>query len=577
MEQNKTKAKSRILKFEQTGEYYNRRALRQIEKSDLWGALASLRVALEKEPDSARYSMNTAEILAQMGLYELSNDMLFANLISGTADAADCYFALANNFFALRMPRLCQDCIAGYLRLLPDGELKQDCEDMLYMLGEETRGDELAPAAVIAAEDGKRALDEGRYLEAIQKLSNALEVDPTLAYARGNLAFAYYCAQETDRAIAEAGKVLKENEYDVFALCSMAIFQKGKGRKKLALQYIKKAEEKSGLDDDEIYKLCITSAELGLHEEAISYSSNILKYSPYDENVLYLHALSQYNAGNYPAAHKTITRLLLLEPESAVYRYVASATSAKTSGISEKTPPKSAELLEYTFALPALESIKRLESLHRFISNKDHAQSERRLEEDGDLRANINWCFSLENTDVKYDLAMYLGCLKTKRAMMLLMEQLLSIEQRDDFKKTLVLAIHTQGLANPPYQAIIAGSLAEIRLRHTNGDPGIATRTFDRVAKRAIADETLASNPYACELAMRLWMHLIVDGEGAINLRGEHSWTASLIYAALTLSGAKPDPAALARQYRTRRQIITDRFLVFDEIYKKFAKDDGLK
>ena len=569
--ENKRTSKNRILKFEQPGEYYNRRALRLIGKSDIWGALASLRQALEKEPMSAEYRMSIAELLAQMGLYELSCEMLYWNMVNKTDRLAECYFALASNFFALRMGKLSQDCIASYMQLEPDGEFAPDCEELLYILEHESeQGAELSSAAMLTAETGKRALDEGRHADAIQNLSNALAMDDTITYARNNLALAYYCVQEPDKAIDQAQKVLEKNENDVFALCNMAIFLNGQGKYDEAKAYLDRAAAQVAIDDEDIYKICVTCADLDLHEEVAKHTGDILKFSPYDENALYLQSLSQYNSGNFSAAYKAISKLLLLEPDSAVYQHVMKCVALAAAGEEQHPEP-----LDYSFSLPTVEAIERFKDIHRFISlPKDEAA--KLLESDERIYSTVLWCLSLEDSDLKYDLVMRIAALDSIKGVRMMQMMLLSQEQSDDFKKTLVMALYTQEIVQPPYQAIVGGNMAEIRLKKTEVGNRKIPVGYERVLRKVLEDERIYGDDAAAGIATQLWiayMAGIAENEMP-PLKGAHSWAAAVVYAAMRLSGVQVDAKEVARRYKTRESAIVERYGMFEKLYEKALKEN---
>lgn len=566
MEKKRAVENNRILKFDQSGEYFSRRAQRQLDKSDLWGALASLRRAAQKEPDSSGHRMGIAEILAQMGLYELSNEHIFHTLIDGNGGTAECYFALSCNFFALRMPKLSRDCIANYLQLEPTGEYAPDCEDMLYLLEQEVSSpSEIAPASQIAADEGKEALDDGQYMLAIQKLTEALAADENMLYARNNLALAYFCAHETDRAIAEANRALDSKKDDVYALCNMALFLNGKGDKAGAREYAARAAALPAPDDEELYKLCITYADLGLDREALARCGEILKYSPYDENVLYLSALAQYNTGAHAGAYRTAAKLLLLDPDDALYQYVHSA-AAKALGSG-----KAAARLDYALALPTGEALRRFDELRAFFSMPEEKAAER-FSADARLRSSARWCFTLDDADMKQELALWLARLNTRESVRTLLMQLVSLDQSDDFKKNLAIALNAQTRFSPPYTAIISESLAEIRLKQVASPNARIPVGYERVLHGALEDIAGRYTEKAARIAMHLWINYMMGIEGRIPaLKNENGWIAALVYAAVRLSGGEISEESVAREYKTRKSAILERYQVFSDIFKTIA------
>ncbi|MBQ4638232.1 MAG: hypothetical protein IJB92_05795 [Clostridia bacterium] len=551
-----------IISFDQPGEFYRKRAQRLMDKRDLWGALSCLRTAEEKSSDPVQL-LDIAEILAQMGLYERSSEILLSLIAQKDDNIIECYFSCASNAYALGWFNLAHDLAMMSLHLGAKGDMALDLRDMLHVIRDELDHPEILEAPEMGADEGKRLLDEGDFPAAIEKLTDALSGKSDMVYAQNNLALSYYCMHENERAVLEGKRALEIKPDDVHALANMALFLHATGDESGAMNYIQKARSAPAGEDEtgDQYKVCLTMAEMGMHEAVSQLAKEMLSYSPYDERVLYLYTLSQFNICEYAGAYKTVQKLRSIAPESPLYSFLEAESLRGMNG------NKTYGVLSYTSALPMPYIIDRINELHTFMAlSKEEAAIA--FLSDNDLKLSMNWCLHMDDNNLKHELLSFIAKLSIPESELFLRTQLLSLDQSDELKKELVMLLSRSG-AQPPYTAIIGDSLAEINVKETPLSNKNIPPSYEEVLKTASQDIAERFGEEAAFLAMQVWIKFILTQPDDLpQLRSMGGWIAALIQAVAVIIQAPLNTPELARQYHTRVSTILDRSKALEEAYE---------
>lgn len=567
--------KSTVLSFDQPGEFFGKRAQKLLDKSDLWGALSNLRRALLKDGEIADYILDAAEILAQMGLYERSSKLLFSLILRGDEkNTPECYFALGCNFYALRMSELSQECLHTYLTLDPAGEYREDCDEMLYLLEQELSdsGEFLYTPAERDADEGKYALDTGDYARAQELLQKALAQDGTMQYARNNLALSYFCAGDTEKAIEEGRKVLKQKPRDVHGLCNMALFLDAQGKSEEAAQYVAKASPSMEDDGEELYKICLTMAELGMDDKVLEQTSALLKYSPYDERGLFLNVVALLNLENPAPARRYADRLLLIDPESEVYRYLKAEV---TERIREEKPKKHHPIL-YTSPLPYRHMVKKVMRAQEWMRRGDPQKAAEALKDEPELLHDIVWClYYSESGMLRMALCQALAQLHKPEYTLILKEMLVSLQLPDEVKKGVVVALTHAG-EKAPYTAVVSGHLTEVNVRET-GNPLAGRKIppcYERVLRDALSALAQDFGEDAMALCAQIWLsHMVTLPDPMPQIKNEKSWAVALELAAREILGEKWDAADHAARARTFAYLLSRKVTQLVENFHQNASE----
>jgi tetratricopeptide (TPR) repeat protein len=211
-------AEKKIIKFEQPADFFYRSAQKMMDGGAFINALNTIRRAVEIEPDNAEFSLCLAEVLTELARYEESNSVLFELLKNRTEADADCYFCLGCNFMGLNDVDKARESFEKYMQIDPDGEYSEEVEDFLYYFDSEEENireliDELNGDGIYKkAYEGKKHLDNAEFEKAVEVLESIEDDAEDISYAKNNLALAYYCLKDVDKAIDITSKVLKNNK-----------------------------------------------------------------------------------------------------------------------------------------------------------------------------------------------------------------------------------------------------------------------------------------------------------------------------------------------------------------------------
>ena len=146
-----------------------------------------------------------------------------------------CYFSIGCNFLGLQEYEKADYSLEKYLELDEHGYYYDEARSLLEALhSHEFYLDffnDIDPdrnKSMELATKGKELLDKGEYKLAVRELEKAARKDPSLIFARNNLALAYFCIDDLDRAIEVSLDILADYPFNVHANCNLALsFMKG--------------------------------------------------------------------------------------------------------------------------------------------------------------------------------------------------------------------------------------------------------------------------------------------------------------------------------------------------------------
>lgn len=95
-----------------------------------------------------------------------------------------------------------------------------------------------------------------------------LAQDPSLLYVRNNLALAYMCLQDSPNAWKQLNRILQTEANNTHACCNAALLMNNEGRADQAAAYMARLNPELMEELDELYKYCLTAAELRMQPRA---------------------------------------------------------------------------------------------------------------------------------------------------------------------------------------------------------------------------------------------------------------------------------------------------------------------
>lgn len=305
--------KKRVLPFEASSSFFHRRAERYMDKQDYLSAVRNLRRAMELDPQNAQVALDLADTYARMGLYETSNVELEL-LLDREEPVEEVPFAIGCNLMAMGDYAQAHAFFSNYLDQFPEGQYVGLALDGIAQIEESEEEDGIERELELMAEQGKAALDCGDAQRAAEIFEQVLHDDPTLLYVRNNLALAYMCLEDNMSAWKQLSYILEEEPGNVHACCNAALILNSQGLRDKAVSYMSRMLPEQMEEMDELYKYCLTAAELKLDEMLLQGLKPLLLRCPYETSMLYLYGVCLLNKGRYQEAERMLERLLVIEP-----------------------------------------------------------------------------------------------------------------------------------------------------------------------------------------------------------------------------------------------------------------------
>ncbi|NLT16271.1 MAG: tetratricopeptide repeat protein [Clostridiales bacterium] len=566
MSKQNIKKEKNILSFEQTGTFYQRRALRHMDRNNYFEALGYYRKAIEKDPGNVQYRLELAELYTEMGYFDESNQLLLGLLKKDSPENPECIFAMGCNFMGMQEFSKARESFDRYLDLAPDGEFIPDVEDFLDVLRMQDNlySDHTdMPQDYSLAMKGKDLLDNGEYEKAIEMFSDLLKKDDSLVFVQNNLALAYYCNKDLDRAIEVSRKVLAECPNNIHANCNMAIFCREKEDEARVREAVRRILRINTKDPEEIHKICITFCELGMHQDAQRMLKQLLSYYAFDKKVLHYLAVSHFNLQQYHAALDYWNRVLKLDPMNTVAGYYRNLSNQY---LLREMPERQ---LSYHYQVPFDEIIRRIKYLNDCVRLSVQDLREH-WEHDPEFFGIINWGLEINDAIIKKAVINLVASFRDERAIELLKAYILRRNEPDELKQE-VFALLSQIGAEEPYMAYLNQSIVEVYVnaKHTAVPVGF------RAVRDAIRQGMHGRRPRALiDKALALWEEYAYRCAPDFHtIRAREAWAAVAEYLVTRKENDGVGKSALCRIYGVGLALFNKNLARMREKLKE--KDDG--
>jgi tetratricopeptide (TPR) repeat protein len=534
-------ADRRVLSIQPESGFYHKRAIKSIDKEDFPAALRHLRKAIAMEPENLTYRMDLANTYARMGLYERSN-LEIQLMLHKASMPAEALFGMGSNFMAMGDYDQAETMFKAYAHVEPEGEYIDQAEDGLSYIAECDYETDLDRELDELSMDGKAALDAGDLDHAIDCLETALQKDPEMTYVRNNLAVAYYCIGDMDRAWENLDIVLRESPLDVHGRCNESMFLLSEGRKDEAVEAVRKLRLDRIEEVDELFKYCLALADVDLDQELYQALKKIFLSSPYDPSMLYLFGVCQYNLGKPQESLRTFEKLAQTDPDSLLALYGARTAAAALRG--EDAPKR----LPYTFDFPQ-EMEREVDAELETLAHAAPEEAAKALQ-DPEVCARVR--AALTGSDAQMNRAIrLLAKLGGPVAERMLRELLLSPTHNAYFKQKTLDALHTMN-APEPFYSLQDGKLVLVRSRNFPLDPKLP-KPYLRVMRDVINRMAQRyGESQAVEFTAGIWAAYILYLDGHFpKIRNEKAWVLVLDGLYRERQGKSVDWRALADEAGT--------------------------
>jgi len=538
------KAGEKVIPFEQSGQFYHRKARKYLENNNYINALNFYRKAVEKDPENIEYLLDLSEVFTEMGYFDESNRILFS-ILQKDRKRVECYFGLGCNFLGLQEFDKAEDCFEKYLVMDPDGAYWEEAQDLLDVLrnkeyfvedieDEDYEREKLYKAAI----KGKEYLDRGDYENAVKELEKVVKKDDELIFAKNNLALAYFCLGKLDKAIDLSLEVLEKDQYNVHANCNIALFYFESGDLKACKDAVDVILKLSPDDPEDIHKIAVTLCELKEHEKANQLLKKLLQYKPYDIRVLHYTAISCFNLGRYKESLMYWDRIAKIDP----YNSISSFYKRMVNGYIRNNEEVHREL-PYHFQVPYDEVIRRVKTLNDFfqLTEKDLLK---KWKENDYFRSLLNWGLDLNDSMIKKAILNVVASFKDKKAEEFLRLFLLRKNEDKSLKQD-AMGLLKEMNAEEPYIAYIDDEIVEVKV-----DVKIPVQ-LEKVADLALIKmHGRYREGYENEIR-ELWMEFIksLNPNSLPKIRKREAWAAALELCYCLINSIDIQKAALAEYY----------------------------
>lgn len=520
--------KSNVIPFDQDGEFFYRKACKYVKDNRYIDALNFYRKAVEKEPENIDYMLDLAEVFTEMTYFDESNKLLFS-ILENDDSVSDCYFGLGCNFLGLQEYDKAEECFEKYLDKAPNGVYSEDAKELLEILRDEQfyldvfdEFEFIDPKIYKMASKGKVLLDDGEYEKAARQLQKVLKLDPTLVFAKNNLALAYFCMSKLDRAIELSKEVLDVFPSNVHANCNMAIFLQEKGDSEGKQKYTDSILNLPTDDVEDLHKIAVTLCELKEHQKANIYLKMLLQYKPYDVKILHYTAVSAFNLRRFREAMEYWDKVDKLSPYNTISNFYKRYTQnlLRYNGEFKELP--------YGFQVPYEEVVFRVKKINE-IFNTPKSELKEKWESNDSLKALLIWGLELNDDTIKRAILNTVASFGDQNAERFLRDFILKRDENKDLKKDALTMLKQIG-AKEPYIAYVDDNIVEVKVNIIDMSRIKIPKELQNIADFTISNmEDRYSDGYQ-EQIKDLWVKFIKAQypDKVPRIRKKEAWAAAL-------------------------------------------------
>lgn len=442
--ERKTEQKIIPLKIDAT--FFFERAVRSLDRCHYDKALKYFRRAVEYEPANAVNHCNLAGVLAEIGSFQESNEILLDILEKLDPGMTECYYYLANNYANMDDFAAAEEALLRYLETDEDGLYLEEAEEMAELLAYEL-GRPVQIKYVKCREglyehdEARRLLEEGRFVEATEVLQKLVKKHPDFLAARNNLALGYYYLGDFEQALTTVFDVLAIDEGNLHALCNLAIFYQHLGETDKLMELIGQLRKTYPFHSEYLFKLATTMGILGDHETAYRLFSRLLRLGEEEQDPSLYHytAVAAFNTGRFEEARKRWRQAAKLDPRAEIAGfYLDQMERGETDGV----------FLHYHYHLPFEQPL--------MLQDGEDGLSDS-IKRDPLVRSSFFWGLKHGDEHTKLQVIQAFGAIADGEAEAALRQFLLEPDEGDYLKRMALFALRSMGTTES-LQVLMAGS-----------------------------------------------------------------------------------------------------------------------
>lgn len=320
----KKQQQGRIVPFQVDGEAFYQKGLKAYRNGDLYKAKKYLMRALRIEPNEPVFMCQLAAVLAELGDYGDSNDILIKVIDEVEPTMSECLYFLANNFAHIGLFEKAEKYAERYLIESTDKDFEEDTLELLELLSIETGNEKYTELysdednIIMMQEKAKDHLEKGEIHLAINILEEMIKEHPEFWSAYNNLALAYFYSGDKKRAIELVEEILEKNPGNLHALCNLTIILDTLNYDEEVKNLMDQLKKIHPIHMDHQYKLGSTFGLISQYHIAYRYLNDLhRKGYPGDGSFYYWLSMSAYYVGKQDFAEKIWKRVVEFRPDKA--------------------------------------------------------------------------------------------------------------------------------------------------------------------------------------------------------------------------------------------------------------------
>ncbi|GAK07269.1 LOW QUALITY PROTEIN: hypothetical protein JCM19038_992 [Geomicrobium sp. JCM 19038] len=285
-----------VVPFIQNPEYFFKQGVVAYQKKDWQRSIRYLQRAIDLRPEGV-FHCQLAAVLSDMGQYERSNEILLHVIEHIDYKLYDCYYFLANNYAYLGLFDRARDAANKYIQLMPDGDFREDTDELLQLLNLEDIGSDdfsddesldapMSDEFILRFEEVHQFIKDQNYLKAEEQLRELIFENPSYYAAYSQLARVLHLLGRTEEAIYFLDELLQVEAY-VPAICQIALLLDHAGHDQELHYWKEKLIDVMPIDKNHMYKVAATLCRLGEYEAALHAFQYLHKHSYQEKGVFF--------------------------------------------------------------------------------------------------------------------------------------------------------------------------------------------------------------------------------------------------------------------------------------------------
>jgi tetratricopeptide (TPR) repeat protein len=266
------KQNNNVIPFIPEGDFYFSKGVEAFQKKKFDIAIKWLKKAMEEKPEDPLYTCQMSIIYTEIGSYYKANELL-TNVLQ-TADYADCYYLLANNYAHLGLLNDAAKYANTYLDKEPEGDFSEETKQLLDLIDiEEEQVDdnwdlEEEDELLIYQETAFYHMEFMEYDKALVVLEEMMTLFPDHQLAKHDYTQALFFSGQQQDAINMELDILASDANSLYSMTNLAVFYYEQRNKPEYEKYIQALLNIYPMHEQQKLKVAVTLAKTGFHAQA---------------------------------------------------------------------------------------------------------------------------------------------------------------------------------------------------------------------------------------------------------------------------------------------------------------------